>query len=200
MHRLAIAGLIVLVACDPVRVSRLRIAPVPVVRPDSQRTLDRAGALALLDRVVRARGLIREVQRGCVPYYTSRANRRGPGTRSTFITVCVTEASDTALTLQVSEGITFQWSPQADTLRRVLADSLSSFGLLKVDHEPIPRAEPTTVRPPNGELSLTALGIRRGHARFTRRPHNYGAPQVNSNRVRRTRENSDANREARVVP
>jgi hypothetical protein len=152
MHRLAIAGLIVLVACDHVQVSRLRIAPVPVVRPDSPRTLDRAGALALLDRVVRARGLTREVKRGCAPYYTHQTNPRASGTRSNFITVCVTEASDTALALQVSEGITFQWSPQADTLRRVLADSLSSFGLLKVDHEPIPRAASTTVRPPNGEL------------------------------------------------
>ena len=135
MHRLRAALLVLLLgtSCLP-RTTALRLEPSPAVagRQDAH-----AGALALLDRVARRHSLVatEDMSPGCTREWhrrVARSSRFGPA--SAELTLCVGYGVTGALDVRIVERVVAprKWSPAADSLRRELADSLSTLGRLAV--------------------------------------------------------------------
>ena len=135
MHRLQIALLVLLLgtSCVP-RTTALRLEPRAAVVGQQD---PHASALALLDRVATRHSLAttEDTRRGCTREWhrrVARSSRLGPP--SAELTLCVDYGVSGALEVRIIESVVAprKWSPAADSLRRELADSLSTFGRLAV--------------------------------------------------------------------
>jgi len=142
-------------ACDPARISTLRVTPVSPESNSSAPPFDRLRAVAALDHVSAVFGLVSQNAKNCIrAYHVSHLVPLTPERSSQRdLSLCITQASDTAFGVRVVEFITFDWSPKADSLRTMLADSLSAVGIVSVDGKPYPDpAVKVNARPPNEEL------------------------------------------------
>ena len=137
---LLIGGAVLLVACDPVQSTTLRLTPSPVVRnvpSDSGRVEAdslRASAIAAVTRIALRFGLTTATPRQCQRYWVLWGpDRTDEGRRHGSVHICVDTLTDGTLQVSLGEGPpNTAWSPRADSLRRALVDTLGRFGSVAV--------------------------------------------------------------------
>lgn len=137
---LLVCALPIMVACDPVMISRLRLMPT-VARTDSARsdtasqstiTL-RGEAIAAVERLARRFGLESTKPKGCDRNWQMGVRARTDSERPHgTLTICAELPLDGSVEIRLIEGPTTAWSPKADSLRRALADTLKQFGAIKI--------------------------------------------------------------------
>lgn len=129
---------LLVMACDPVVYSTLRLEPAKALAGAPADTSTHAAsqqALDALESIVLRFGLTREISsesRTCPHAW------RGPQTlrRPQFLSLCARESPTGRLDVRVAEVLTSRWSAQGDSLRRAITDTLARFGKVEVVSTP----------------------------------------------------------------
>lgn len=117
------------IACDPVGMSTLRLAPAPASVSAPATGEPRTDPLAAAERVAASFGLQpRGEYGGCPRLWYLGGNRRTDGPRGGGADLTMCAQRDTAGGLEVHVGEIRGWSPFGNRLRRALSDTLARYG------------------------------------------------------------------------